>query len=44
VAFELVQHGSGVSLVDDQEPVEEFAADRPDEALGDRISVPAPAS
>jgi hypothetical protein len=26
-----------VSLVDDQEAVEEFAADRPDEALGDRI-------
>ena len=24
-------------LVDDQEPVEEFAADRPDEALGDRV-------
>jgi hypothetical protein len=37
VAFELVQHGSGVSLVDDQEAVEEFAADRPDKALGDRI-------
>jgi hypothetical protein len=37
VAFELVQHDSGVSLVDDQEAVEELAADRPDEALGDRI-------
>ena len=37
VAFELVQHGSGVSLVDDQEAVEELAADCPDEALGDRI-------
>ena len=37
VAFELVQHGCGVSLVDDQEAVEEFAADRPDKALGDRI-------
>jgi hypothetical protein len=37
VVFELVQHGCGVSLVDDQEAVEEFAADRPDEALGDRI-------
>jgi hypothetical protein len=36
VAFELAQHGSGVSLVDDQEAVEEFAADCPDEALGDR--------
>jgi hypothetical protein len=37
VAFELAQHGSGVSLVDDQEAVEELAADCPDEALGDRI-------
>jgi hypothetical protein len=37
VAFELVQHGCGMSLVDDQEAVEEFAADRSDEALGDRI-------
>jgi hypothetical protein len=37
VAFELVQHDSGVSLVDDQEAVEEFVADCPDEALGDRI-------
>jgi hypothetical protein len=37
VAFELVQHGGGVSLVDDQEAVEEFVADRPDKALGDRI-------
>jgi hypothetical protein len=35
VAFELVQHDSGVSLVDDQEAVEEFAADCPDEALRD---------
>ena len=37
VAFELVQHDSGVSLVDDQEAVEEFAADCPDESLRDRI-------
>ena len=37
VAFELVQHGFGVSFVDDQEAVEEFAADCPDKALGDRI-------
>jgi hypothetical protein len=37
VAFELVQHGSGVSLVDDQDPVEEFAADGADEAFGDRV-------
>ena len=37
VAFELVQYERGVSSVEDQEPVEEFAADRPDEALGDRV-------
>jgi hypothetical protein len=37
VAFELVQHGCGVSLVEDQEAVEEFTADCPDKALGDRI-------
>ena len=37
VAFELVQHRCGMPLVDDQEAVEEFAADRPDEALGDRV-------
>jgi hypothetical protein len=37
VAFKLAQHGSGVSLVDDQEAVEEFAADCPDESLRDRI-------
>jgi hypothetical protein len=36
VAFELVQYGHGVSSVEDQDSVEEFAADRPDEALGDR--------
>ena len=30
VAFERMQHGCGVSLVDDQETVEEFAADRRD--------------
>jgi hypothetical protein len=46
VAFELVQHGCGVSLVGDQEAVEEFAADRPDIALGDgvRPGCPAPVS
>jgi len=37
VAFELLQHGCGVSLVEDQDSVEEFAADRADEALGDRV-------
>ena len=37
VALELTQCGCGMSLVDEQEPVEEFAADRPDEALGDRV-------
>jgi len=37
VAFELVQHGCGVLLVEDQEAVEEFTADCPDKALGDRI-------
>ena len=33
----LLEHGSGVSLVDDQETVEEFAADGADEAFGDRV-------
>jgi len=37
VAFELVQYGCGVSTVDDQEVVEEFAADRADEAFGDCV-------
>ena len=37
VAFELVQYERGVSSVEDQESVEEFAADRRDEALGDRV-------
>jgi hypothetical protein len=37
MAFELAECGCGVSLIDDQEPVEEFAADRCDEALGDRV-------
>src|SRR4029079_14030791 len=37
VAFELAQHGYGVSSVEDQEVVEEFAADRADEAFGDRV-------
>jgi hypothetical protein len=37
VAFELLQHGSGVSVIEDQEAVEDFSAGCPDEALGDRI-------
>jgi len=37
VAFKLAQHGCGVLLVEDQEAVEEFTADCPDKALGDRI-------
>ena len=31
--LKLAQYGCGVSLVDDQEVVEEFAADCPDEAF-----------
>jgi hypothetical protein len=37
LVLKLVQHRCGVSLVDDQGAVEEFAADRADEALGDRV-------
>jgi hypothetical protein len=37
MAFELTQHGCGVKLVDDQEAVEQFAADGADEAFGDRV-------
>ncbi len=37
VVLEGMQHGCSVSLVDDQETVEEFAADRRDEALGNRV-------
>jgi len=37
MAFELAEYGCGVSLIDDQKVVEEFAADRSDEALGDRV-------
>jgi hypothetical protein len=37
VALELAEHGCGVSLIDDQEVVEQFAADSADEALGDRV-------
>ena len=45
VALELAQHGCGVSLVDDQKAVEEFAADGADEAFRDGVcAVRAPAS
>ena len=37
LALELAEHGCGVPLVDDQEAVEEFAADGADEAFGDRV-------
>ena len=37
MVLELTQHGCAVSLIDDQKTVEEFAADRRDEALGDRV-------
>ena len=37
MAFELAEYGCGVSLIDDQKAVEEFAADRSDETLGDRV-------
>jgi hypothetical protein len=37
VALELAEHGCRVSLIDDQEAVEEFAADGADEALGDCV-------
>ena len=37
MAFELAEYGCSVSSIDDQEAVEEFAADRSDEALGDRV-------
>jgi len=37
VALELAQHGCGVSLVDDEKAVEEFAADGADEAFRDGV-------
>ncbi len=37
VAFELAEYGCRVSLVGDQEAVEQFAADGADEALGDCV-------
>ena len=37
VALILAEYISGVSLVDDQDAVEQFAADGSDEALGDRV-------
>jgi hypothetical protein len=48
MAFELAEYGWRVSLIDDQGAVEEFAADRSDEALGDCVArgarSPAPGS
>ena len=38
VALELAYRGCGVSFVDDQDPVEEFAADGADEAFGDGVA------
>jgi hypothetical protein len=38
MALVLTKHGGGVLLVDDQEPVEEFAAQGADEAFGDGVS------
>ena len=35
--FELVENEARVSLVDDQDAVEEFPADGADEAFGDRV-------
>jgi hypothetical protein len=37
MAFVLAQDGCGVSPVDDQDAVEEFASDAADEAFGDRV-------
>ena len=37
VALEVAQHGCSVSSVDDQETVEQFAADGADESFGDRV-------
>ena len=37
VPLVLPKHGRGVALVDDQDAAEEFAADRADEAFGDRV-------
>jgi hypothetical protein len=37
MVLERVQHGCSVPLIDDRKTVEEFAADRADEALGDRV-------
>jgi hypothetical protein len=35
--LELAKHGGGVPLIDDQEAVEEFAAQGADEAFGDGV-------
>jgi hypothetical protein len=36
VIFVRGEHQAGVASVDDEDPVEQFAANAPDEALGDR--------
>jgi hypothetical protein len=38
VPLVLPKHGGGMTLVHDQDTVEEFASDRADEALGDRVA------
>jgi hypothetical protein len=40
MALVLTKHGGGVSLVDDREAVEEFAAEGADEAFGDGVGPP----
>jgi hypothetical protein len=37
VALDRAEHGRGVSLIDDQDVVEQFATDSADEALGDCV-------
>src|SRR2546423_10098285 len=37
MAFVLAKHGGGMPVDDDQDAVEEYAADVADEALGDRV-------
>jgi hypothetical protein len=44
VAFELVQHGCGVSLVDDQEAVEDGGSSRQSARQSHLPAVPAPVS
>jgi hypothetical protein len=37
VVYVLLEHGTGMPPVDDQEAVEEFATEAADEAFGDRV-------